>query len=263
MTPSLRFSATLAPLLLTGCAHLGGESPRATLPGFQPSAAHPLVWTQTGGEEAAHRVAAVLEPALARVEEAHGLPFRSPPVIHVCQDDDCFRRHVRTPGLTAAVVPGNHLILSARLFGRESSRLPGILTHELSHVHLGQRLGHYSPWLPIWFHEGLATWVAQGAGAEFASPFQARVLWHQGAQIDFSARDTPDRRHRAESFRLGIHDFYLQAWRFVDFLRQRDAAAFTGFLRALQEGTDFHIALADAYNSPLESLAAAFAASQP
>lgn len=248
-------------LLLAGCAQL--DTRPAALAGFQPSQVDDRVWTQPGGEAEARRVAALLDAAIARVESVHGQPFKTPPRVHVCIEDSCFNRHVRTPGLTAAVVPADRLILSPRLFGREAGRLPGILAHELSHLHLGQWSGHYTAWYPVWFHEGLATLVADGGGSEYASPFQASILWHQGTQIDFDARDTPTRRHRADAFGLDIHQFYRQSWRFVAFLHGRDPAAFRAWLLALQQGADFHIALADAYNCQLDALAREFAGVQP
>lgn len=256
-----RVLASLCLLGLAGCAQIAAQ--RAPLPGFEPAAVDPRVWTLAGGEVQARQVAALLDAAIERVERAHGLPFRTPPRVHVCPDEPCFRRHVRTPGLTAAVIADNRLILSPRLFARESGRLPGILAHELSHLHLGQRAGHYTAWFPVWFHEGLATLVADGAGSEYASPFQAEILWHEGGQVDFAARDTPDRRHRAEAFHLSIHQFYRQSWRFVAWLRERDPVAFRAWLLALQRGADFHIALADAYNCQVDALATDFARTQP
>ncbi|HRH82099.1 MAG TPA: hypothetical protein PLW81_13720 [Thiobacillaceae bacterium] len=258
--------AVLALLILAGLAGCAAWHPRGEtgpLPGFHASAADPRVWVPSGSEVLAGRVSEILDEAIARVEAVHGQPFKSSPVIHVCPDDACFARHVRTPRLTAAVVADNRLILSPRLFAKESWRLPGILRHELSHVHLGQRAGHYSAWIPVWFHEGLATLVADGAGAEFASPFLTEVAWNEGRQIDFAARDNPDRRHRAMAFALNIHQFYLQAWRFVAFLRARDPTAFHAWLIALQEGADFHIALGDAYNTGIKDLAAEYARLHP
>jgi hypothetical protein len=261
LTIHARLLASLGLLGLTACAQL--DARHAPLAGFQPSAADPRVWTVAGGEAQARQVSALLDDAIGRVEGVHGLPFQTPPRVHVCPDDPCFSRHVRTPGLTAAVVADNRLILSPRLFGREAARLPGILVHELSHLHLGQRVGHYTAWFPVWFHEGLATLVADGAGSEYASPFQAGIIWNEGGQIDFGARDTPERRHRADAFQLNIHHFYRQSWRFMTWLRQRDPAAFRAWLLALQLGADFHIALADAYNCQIEVLARDFASTPP
>lgn len=224
------------------------------MPGFVRFERDARIWFEPGAQEAAGRVQALLDAAMARVEAVHGLPFRAPPSVYLCATAACFAGLVKTPGLTAAVVPDNRLVLSPRLFGAEAARLPGILAHELSHVHLGQRLGHYSPWVPVWFHEGLATLVAEGAGAEYASDATACEARRVAARIDFGRRDAPGRRHRAEAFGLRVHEFYRQAWRAVQSLQAFDPAAFRRWLTALQEGADFHIAFADAYNTDLERL---------
>lgn len=214
----------------------------------------PRIRLEAGAEAHAARVHALLDGAVARVERVHGLPFRAPPTVYVCATAACFARQVKTPGLTAAVVADNRLVLSPRLFSVEAGRLPDILAHELSHVHLGQRLGHFSPWIPVWFHEGLATLVAAGGGAEYASDRAACAAWRDGRRVDFGRRDVPGQRHRAEAFGLGIHEFYRQSWRAVELLRAHDPAAFRRWLIALQEGADFHIAFADAYNTDLATL---------
>lgn len=103
----------------------------------------------------------------------------------------CFNRYVYTPRLSAAVIPDNRLILSPNLNGRESARLPGLLTHELAHLHLGQRIGHYNSTLPVWFHEGWASLTADGGGAEYATDAQAYAAIRAGRRVDLIARDTP------------------------------------------------------------------------
>ena len=240
-------------LALAGCSH---TATRATgvQEEFQICREDDRVRHQDGGEIQAARVAGLLDAAVARVESVHGLPFLRPPQVHVCVTMTCFQRLVPGTGYSAAVLPGDLLVLSPSLFERESDRLPGILTHELSHLHLGQRLGHYTPWLPVWFHEGLATHVAKGGGAEFASDLQARVAWEEGRQVDFSRLDVPGRRHRAGEFGLNIHEFYRQSWRFMAYLEQRDPAAFAAMLAAIQADTDITISVADAYNAGLERL---------
>ena len=154
------------------------------------------------------------------------------PRVNVCVTSSCFQRLVPNIGYSAASCRGICCFLSPNLFGRESARLRAVLTHELSHLHLGQRLGHYTPWLPIWFHEGLATLAADGGGAEFASDGEAIGAWNEGRQVDFSRLDVPGKRHRAGDFGLSIHEFYRQSWRFVEYLRIRDADAFAAMMRA-------------------------------
>ncbi len=244
----------LCSYMLLGCVTPDGPAPQTQAEGFRPYPSDPRIRLEEGASAHAARVHALLDAAVARVERVHGLPFRAPPNIHVCATVTCFTRLVKTPGLTAAVVADNRLVLSPRLFGVEADRLPGILAHELSHVHLGQRLGHYSPWIPVWFHEGLATAVAEGGGAEFASDRATYTAWRDGRRIDFDRRDVPGQRHRAEAFGLDIHEFYRQAWCAVELLRAHDPAAFRRWLVALQEGADFHIAFADAYNTDLAKL---------
>jgi hypothetical protein len=250
-------SVSLLALMQLGCAPLSTRVDTA-LEGFQPYAEDARVWHEAGGEDQAARVAGWIDAAVARVENVHGLPFRRPPRVHVCITQACFQHLVVGTGYSAAVLPGDLMVLSPNLFGREAARLPGILTHELSHLHLGQRLGHYTPWLPVWFHEGLASLAGDGGGAEFASDGQALGAWHEGRQVDFSQLDIPGTRHRAGDFSLSIHEFYRQSWRFVEYLRNRDADAFVAMMRAIQAETDITISVADAYNAGLERLARDF-----
>jgi hypothetical protein len=244
---------SLLSLLLAGCSHTATRA-TGSRQEFLICREDDRVRYEDGGQAQAIRVARLMDAAVARVESVHGLPFLRPPQVHVCVTTTCFQRLVPDAGYTAAVLPGDLLVLSPRLFGAESDRLPGILPHELSHLHLGQRLGHYTPWLPVWFHEGLATHVARGGGAEFASDLQAREAWEEGRQVDFGRLDVPGARHRAAEFGLGIHEFYRQSWRFVEYLEQRDPAAFAAMLGAIQAQTDITISVADAYNAGLERL---------
>lgn len=252
-----RVCAIAVAMLLSGCAAPGLRHEELRAAGFIALAADARIWHEAGAEAAAARVQPLLQGAIARVEAVHGLPFRSPPRIYVCATDACFTRLVKTPGVTAAVVADNRLILSPRLFGPEATRLPGILVHELSHVHLGQWLGHYTPWVPVWFHEGLATLAAEGGGADTVSDGATCAAWRKGLRVDFSRRDVPGRRHRAEAYGLSLPLFYRQSWRAVALLRAHDPDAFRRWLLALQAGEDFHIAFADAYNADLATLARA------
>ena len=72
--------------------------------------------------------------------------------------------------------------------------------------------------------------------------------------MDFSRLDVPGQRHRRGDFGLSIDDFNRQSWRFVEYLRIRDAAAFAAMMRAIQADTDITISVADAYNAGLERL---------
>jgi hypothetical protein len=240
----------LAAWILSGCA-LGVSHPRALQPvsGFAPLAGDPRVWVEPGYEAYGERVSQALPAAIARVEAAHYLPFLRPPRVHVCGTADCFARHVLTPRLSAAVVPDNRLFLSPNLDGKEQHRLGPLLAHELSHLHLGQRIGHYHSTLPVWFHEGWASLAAEGGGAEYASDEKVLEAMRAGRRVNLDARDTPDRRHRAAAYNLDIHSFYRQSMLLVRWLRDQDEAKFRALVTALQDNADFVIAFADVYGT--------------
>lgn len=244
---------------LSGCA-LTVSEPRALIPveGFAPLAGERRVWVEPGFEAYGARVAAALPVSMAQVETAHYLGFARPPRVYVCGTDACFKRWVRTPGLSAAVVPDNRLILSPRLDGKEKSRLPALLTHELAHLHLGQRIGHYHSTLPVWFHEGWASLTARGGGAEFASDARAHEAIRAGRRVNLTARDTPDRRHRASASNLDIHEFYRQSMQLVAWLKAHDEERFRRLVLAVQDNKDFEISFWDVYGAAPATILAEF-----
>ena len=234
--------------LSSGCA-LTVSDPRALRPidSFVPLAGDARVWVEPGHEAYGARVAEALPAAIARVEAAHYRPFARPPQVYVCGSDDCFRRYVTTPKLSAAVVPDNRLILSPNLGGREKHRLPALLTHELAHLHLGQRIGHYHSTLPVWFHEGWASLAAEGGGAEYATDSQAYAAIRAGRRVNPATRDVPDKRHRAGAFGLNIFEFYRQSMLLVGWLKAQDETRFRRLALAVQDNADFEIAFWDIY----------------
>ena len=240
----------LAAMLATlqGCA-LTVSHPRALTPleNFVPLASDARVWVEPGFEAYGARVSEALPDAIAKVEAAHYLPFVRPPRVHVCGSDSCFRRHVLTPKLSAAVIPDNRLILSPNLDGREKHRLPILLAHELAHLHLGQRIGHYHSTLPVWFHEGWASLTADGGGAEYATDAQAYEAIRAGRRVNLTARDTPGKRHRADASGLSIHEFYRQSMLLVGWLRAQDEARFRDLVLAVQDNADFELAFWNFY----------------
>ncbi len=235
-------------LALQGCA-LTVSDPRALLPidSFAPLASDSRIWVEPGYEDYGERVASALPSAIARVEAAHYLPFSSVPRVYVCGTAACFKRYVLTPKVSAAVVPDNRVILSPNLNGRESLRLPALLTHELAHLHLGQRIGHYHSSLPVWFHEGWAALTANGGGAEYATDAQAYTAIRAGRRVNLTLRDTYDKRHRASASGLSIHEFYRQSMLLVGWLKAHDATRFRALVLAIQDNADFDIAFWNLY----------------
>lgn len=244
--------------LLAGCASVINDprmllvsDPRALQPmeGFSPMPLEPRVWFEPGAEAFAQRVASLLDRSIRKIEKEHYLSFAEPVKIYVCGTESCFKRYVLTPRLSAAVIPDNRLILSPNLNDRESWRLEPLMLHELSHLHLGQRVGHYHSNIPVWFHEGWASLTAEGGGAEFATDEQAYETAKNGKKIDLSKRDVPGMRHKAGSFDLNVHVFYRQALLLVRTLKQQDEDKFRKLALAIQNHEDFEIAFWDIYGS--------------
>jgi hypothetical protein len=246
-------------LLFAGCA-MTVSHPRARLPleNFVPLPVDSRIQVESGFEAYGERVARALPQAIAGVEAAHYLPFARPPRVYVCGSDACFKRYVMTPKLSAAVVPDNRLILSPNLDGKESPRLPALLTHELAHLHLGQRIGHYHSTLPVWFHEGWASLVADGGGADYATDARAFEAIRAGKRVNLGARDTPDKRHRAAASRLTVFEFYRQSMLLVGWLRAQDEARFKALVLAVQDNADFEIAFWNIYGQAPDTQLAGF-----
>jgi len=252
----------LGPLLalLTGCTSLGYRDAGDRLESFAPLPENAQVRHAAGAEPFARRVAEMLPAATAQVEAMQYRGFRTPPIVHVCNDDECFHRFV-APGwnFTAAVVYDNRLVLASRLFDREPHRLKPILLHELSHLHMGQYRGHYAMAIPVWFHEGLASLVARGGGADLVTDADAREAVANGRHFLADEQHLPWRRTRAEAWGISVSLFYRQAMLYLDHLRAHDEDAFRRLLRNLQDGADFDAAFAQAYQTnPAHSVRAFF-----
>lgn len=236
-----------------GCATPSG--PRPAQPGktpFEPLAADPRVLHEPGAAELAERVAQLMPHAVQQVETFHYRAFAQPVTVHVCASDACFAEYVASKNVSGATVPDNQVFLSPRLFDREAHRLPMILTHELSHLHLGQQIGHFTHRVPLWFHEGLAAYASNGGGADYASEDEARTALRQGRAFAPATLDTADTRHRAEHWQLSPYLFYRQAMMFVGHLKQAGEERFRDFLLRVQDKEDFALAFGSTYNMSLD-----------
>ena len=235
---------------LAGCAVFGYRDAMPRLASFEPLPFAPQVRYAPGAQAYAARVAGILPAAIAKVEAAHYRRFLHPPVVFICDSDECFHRFVaREYNFTAAVVYDNRLVLAPRLFDREPHRLEPILVHELSHLHLGQQRGHYTLEIPLWFHEGLAALAADGGGADLASDDDAWRAADRGLYFLPDEQHLPWIRKRAESWDMSIHVFYRQAYLYLRDLRSRDPEAFRRLLDLLYAKEDFDAAFAQAMHA--------------
>jgi hypothetical protein len=253
----LRFRLLLgATIFLTGASLAGAAlSPlfRSTK-NFRAFAGDARVRYEPGAENAAAVIAAALPEALATIERAQFRPFAAPVTIYVCATTESFEHY----GYRVAGAGG--FVMNGRLFISPKSqntaeRLPRILTHELSHLHLEQQIGmlRFARALPAWFKEGLAVHVS-GAGAETVSAPEARaaLAHHHAFRLERSGSlffpQTAARDH------LSVHLFYRESALFVGFLAERDPAAFQRLLLAIEDRHAFARAIRDAYQVDLTQL---------
>jgi len=222
---------------------------------FLTLASDPRVLYEPGAEANARDIVPLLPEAISKVEKRQYLPFRDPVNIYVCASAESY---YKLTGTRARAVVTNKLFLSPALF-QDRPTLPLYLTHELSHLHLLQRLGTYRMIeLPSWFKEGLATFVSGGGGAPDISDEQALNA------IRSTQNFVPDEGQgvigsllfpRYGSYwKLDNHMFYRQGMLFVAFMQKTDENSFRKFLISIQQGEDFSTALMNAYNKNLSRL---------
>lgn len=246
-------AAAASLLLLSACAAVPRHQDAGDRLGhFRPAPTDPRVLVEPGAEALGDRVSTLLPDTIAQVEAGHYQPFREPVRVYVCGTEACFDRLVPARlNLTAAVLYENRVVLAPRLFHREPERLQPILAHELSHLHFGQRAGHYSSGIPVWFHEGLASLTARGGGADLVGDDEARRAASLGRRFRPEQDTDGVLRRNAEDWGLSISVFYRQAMQFVAYLKGMSEERFRSFLLALQERQEFGGAFARAFGIEL------------
>jgi hypothetical protein len=214
----------------------------------------------------AEAVAAIAPRAIAQIESAHGRPFAQPPVIGVYASYENYAsaNAMDDPGI-AAVTRAGAALLSPTLCDKERKRLEGVLTHELSHVHLSGWRPFGAPRPPQWFTEGLAVMASNGGGAEGVSEAEAaqairdgyRVVLDGRRWIDFAAlgfEREPPRDPTKSALTQRQRLAYRQAGMFIGWLRMRDETAFLRLLRALEAGEAFESSFEAAFGEDAQQL---------
>lgn len=209
---------------------------------FVQSEADARVFYEPGMEVVAAMVAGNLPESVTSIERQQYLPMAKPFRVYVCATQESFNGYMGAPpGATARGVKVlNDVFLSpAAFYSDEGDTHEGVLTHELSHLHLYQRLGHRrSLWdMPAWFLEGLAV-VVSGAGGRQVTEREARGAILSGYHFVPDDRGGTLRPKRAADYGIGTFMFYRQSELFVRFIGERDPTAFKSFMLALQERTD-------------------------
>ncbi len=217
---------------------------------FRPLTADSRVLAEPGAEGLAKSVAEYLPEAIATVEKAQYRPFAKPVAVYVCRSEESFASHTGLPKEVRGALT-TKVFLSGRLMRPElRGTAKAILTHELSHLHLQQRLGVYSynAKLPAWFQEGLAVLVSGGEGAETVSDDDAARAILKGVRFTPETKGSFFFHKSAKSYGLEPHMFYRQASLFVRYLRDLSDIRFGLFVLAIEDGKDFEKAFRSVYD---------------
>lgn len=205
---------------------------------FTPSEADARVLMEPRMEAEAALLAESLPHAISLVERQQFLPFKRPFSIYVCATQESFNAYMGAPpGATARGVKLlNCIFISPGAFSSwRGDTNKEVLAHELSHLHLYQRLGHVkSLWkMPVWFLEGLAVAVSGGGGEGVTTALAMDAIRRGDC---FAPDDTGSllRPKRALDYGVETFMFYRQSELFVTYIKDRDPAAFKSFLLALQ-----------------------------
>lgn len=219
---------------------------------FIPHKNDPRVLFEQGAEDYANKVVLFLPSAIQQVEEKQYHPFVHPVRVYVCASRESFYRMYGTDSRAGVLTK---LFLSPQLFSEEDEIIKLYLTHELSHLHLLQQLGVYKmSRLPVWFKEGLATYVSGGGGAHTVTEKQATASIQSGKYF------VPDEtggfvfQKTSSDWRLEHHMFYRQSMMFISYLATIDESGYRKLLLGVENGERFSTALQAAYNKNLEEL---------
>ncbi len=235
------------------------------LRGFWRGTAHftefPLdrrVHFEAGVEPFAAEVAMALPEAVAMVEGRQFRSFPQPVDIYVCASPATLVAY-GGPAAAGGFVLNNRVFLSAKL-QNTPERLVRLLAHELSHLQLEQHVGSlgYAWNIPSWFKEGLAVLVSGGGGAESVSPAEAREAIPAGRTFFPAMTGRLLFEKSGASYGLSEHMWYRQSELLVQFLRDKDAAAFRRLLVDLADGASFRRAFTTEYPAGIDQLVAEF-----
>ena len=244
--------ALVADLSVCGLMRSGIASLKST-DDFISMSVDQRVFAEPGAEDVATVVAKNLPEAIAKVEKEQYQPFAGPVAVYVTRDEESFATFTGVAKEVRGAV-----ILKIFLSGglrKEPERIKRILTHELSHLHLGQRLGMvygYNATLPAWFQEGLAVVVSGGGGAEKMSEAGAVKAIMEGKSIRPEGTGSFFFKKFAYSYGLKPPMFYRQSGMFVAYLRHLDEARFRKFLLAVEEGRGFGEPFAEAFGMGMD-----------
>jgi len=164
--------------------------------------------------------------------------------VNVYASDESFARYGAVLPRAAAVVILGDVHLAPKMQSWPAERTEAIVTHELAHLHLVQRIGTAGIGkLPNWFWEGLPTYLSGGGGAGTVTREEAVHAFVNGRHMVPEDEGSLLAPKQAPSYGLAHAMYYRQ---------------FKRLLAAVGRGDGFASAVRGAYGRPLEALWAEF-----
>jgi hypothetical protein len=199
------------------------------------------------------KIQAIIPQYADSVQRKLGVRFTRPVDVYLCHTTQSFCRYAgsKSPGPRAKVL--KKVFISPRLEG--TSDWKSIVYHELVHLLLMQHLGVYKyQKIPVWFHEGLATMIANGGGSGDVSDSLAINCITTGKHFSPVDKENFLCLRSFENREISMWTHYRQAELFVEFMQRSDSLAFTTFEKELISGTVFRVAVQDAYHENVSGL---------
>ena len=206
-------------------------------------------------------IATHMEDSIAMVESIHSEKFSAEVKIHICATLECYVKYTTMRKSRGATI-GDKVFLSPKLLARPKT-IKSVLTHELSHLHLAQKLGGFVLYnnVPSWFQEGLATFTSDGGGAENVSIVDAEKALK--SQVFFTPEISASvfQIKNADSYGFTENHsdpffaqnmYYRQSSMFVAYLKSANTIGFNSLMRQVLRGDKFEKAFVDNYDLSLE-----------
>jgi hypothetical protein len=220
--------------------------------GFRYYQSDPRILYEPGAEEKAKIIKESLNQKVDQIEKKQFCPFHTQIKIYVFSNLTNYEKHSPSKGTGGHTFGSRYIILSPKE-KNTPERLPTILAHELSHLHLFGYTGVIKALLlPAWFKEGLAVWASDGAGAENVTEEEATHALLSGLQINPIYRDSILWGKKSHPKNMETHMFYRQSAMFIKFLYQNDKTHFKNLLLLVQKKGDLKYAIRSVYHKSLE-----------
>lgn len=207
---------------------------------------------EPGAEAYAEKIAAILDSSVRQIESVQCGRFNRPVRVYICRSGETLKKYL---GIDARAGVLTKLFLSPRIFEKGDEIAEDYLIHELSHLHIRDRIGTYRmAGLPVWFREGLATYASGGGGADRVTDKSAIDAIRSGRHFIPNERGGLIFPKTASDWGLPPHMFYRQSMLFVQYFAETGKTGFCRLIAAVNNGEPFSAAFEAAYHRPLAAV---------